>query len=279
MTVRELSVWIKKRYKEKKGERFFSEKALLSALFERNELDKDVLLNAPNLPVSKETEEKVINEADSLLEGYPLQYYLGTEFFCQREFLVSENVLIPRPETELLVQLGAKKAEKNSKVFDFCCGSGCVGISLLLEREDLAVSAFDLSEYALELTKNNRSRFELETRLSVKKMDVLSPEAKACILSEKPSLILANPPYLTKEDMDEIDDNVKREPEMALFGGTDGLLFYRAFARYCKDTGVPFLCEMGSAQQEAIALLAKEEGLSACFYKDLFGLPRAFYLS
>ena len=67
MTVRELSVWIKKRYKEKKGESFFSEKALLSALFERNELDKDVLLNAPNLPVSKETEEKVINEADSLL--------------------------------------------------------------------------------------------------------------------------------------------------------------------------------------------------------------------
>lgn len=279
MTVRELSLEIKERYKKTNGERFFSEKALLSALFEKNSLEKNVLLNEPNLPVSEEMKSKILKESILLLEGYPLQYYLGTEYFCGREFLVSENVLIPRPETELLVRLGAQKAKKNTKVFDFCCGSGCVGISLLLEREDLTVFAFDLSDDALNLTKKNRSRFGLENRLVVEKGDVLSPAAKERIASEKPSLILANPPYLTTEDMAAIDDNVKREPEMALFGGADGLLFYRAFARYCKELGIPFLCEMGSAQQEAIAALAKEEGLSVSFYRDDFGLPRAFFLS
>ena len=96
---------------------------------------------------------------------------------------------------------------------------------------------------------------------------------------QAPSLILSNPPYLTLSEMQEIDENVKREPKMALFGGEDGLLFYRRFAELCKERGIPFLCEMGSAQQKGIEEIAFKAGLSVRFFPDMFGLPRVFLLS
>ncbi len=278
MTVRELSLLVKKAYRNKDGERFFTEKALLSALFEKNGLDRSLPLIDPDLALTEELERAFLSDLDRLLSGEPLQYYLGTEFFCGREFLVSPGVLIPRPETELLVELGKKEAEKGSLVFDFCCGSGCVGIALLLAREDLSCHAFDVSSQALALAKKNRARFSLENRLWVEELDVLSSGALQLLQREKPSLVLANPPYLTRQEMENIPENVRREPAIALLGGEDGLLFYRAFAEYCRVSGIPFLCEIGSAQEEKIRELMESQGLSVTFYRDFSDLPRAFLI-
>ncbi len=223
MNLKEFSLAVKKEYQNQNGARFFSERALLSALLEKAGFHRNAPILFPEEEIPPRLEKKMLSDLEKLLTGYPIQYYIGTEIFCGEEFFVSENVLIPRPETELLVELACEKAREGSVVFDFCCGSGCVGLSLLKKRGDLRAVLYDLSDHALLLTEKNREKFALADRAEVKKLDVLSPLAKEEILKEKPSLILSNPPYLTKKEMSEIEDNVKREPSMALDGGEDGL--------------------------------------------------------
>jgi release factor glutamine methyltransferase len=278
MKLRLLVQRIKKEYEERKGARFFSERALLSALLEKNGMNRNQPLISPDSHVPDGVCASVISDLSRLLEGYPIQYYLGTEFFCGEEFFVAPGVLIPRPETELLVTLAAERLEEGSVVFDFCCGSGCIGIALLQKREDIRCYSFDLSDQALALTEKNRARFALEDRLFVERLDVLSPLARERILALSPALVISNPPYLTESEMKEIDANVAREPSMALFGGKDGLLFYRHFLSLSKETNTPFLCEIGAKQEKDLRELIEEEGLKGEFFKDFSHLPRAFFV-
>ncbi len=275
MNVRDFSLLVKKEYRCKNGARFFTERALLSALLEKHGLDRNVPLISPELVLTKEAEMKV--DLEKLLLGYPIQYYLGTEWFCGYEFSVEPKVLIPRPETEGLVEKAAELAKEGSVVFDFCCGSGCIGLSLLLKRRDLFCRMYDLSEAALSLSKKNRQRFSLEERCAIEKMDVLSPCALEEIKKHKPDLIVSNPPYLTREEMAGIDANVQSEPAMALYGGEDGLTFYRALISLCDQSGVDLLCEIGCDQREGIQALLTEGGFSFEFYQDFSGLDRVFY--
>ena len=277
MTVKEFSLLVKKEYKERNGERFFTEKALISAILEKNGFSRFAPLETPGLALSKDQEDKMRGELDSLLSGHPLQYYLGNQYFCGLLFSVSPGVLIPRPETECLVELAAKYAPENSLVFDFCCGSGCVGLSLLKKREDVRVNLYDLSEDALRQSRENREKLQLENRSEVIKMNVLSAAAKREVVEKKPSLIVSNPPYLTEKEMSEIPENVKNEPEMALFGGEDGLLFYKELISLSKETGTPLLCEMGSEQKKTIEPLLLKAGMEYEFYKDPAGLDRGFF--
>ncbi len=276
MTVRDVSLAIKKMYKIQKGERFFTEKALLSALFENCGLGKNAVLLCPERLLSPTEEDKILSDAEQLLSGYPIQYYLGTEYFCGEEFSVSEGVLIPRPETELLVEKAAETAKENSLVWDLCCGSGCVGIALLLKRPDLRCVSFDLSPKAVALTKKNTARFGLEDRLSVVEEDVFSPALDERLLSEAPSLILSNPPYLTAKEMDDIPENVAREPKMALYGGTDGLLFYRRLLELSEKGNVSLIAEMGASQKDGISNLIRERRMKGIFYRDFSEFWRVF---
>ncbi|MBQ3074990.1 MAG: peptide chain release factor N(5)-glutamine methyltransferase [Clostridia bacterium] len=275
MNVRDFSLLVKKEYRCKNGARFFTERALLSALLEKHGLDWNAPLISPELVLTKEAEMKV--DLEKLLLGYPIQYYLGTEWFCGYEFSVEPEVLIPRPETEGLVEKAAELAKEGSVVLDFCCGSGCIGLSLLLKRRDLFCRMYDLSEAALSLSKKNRQRFSLEERCAIEKMDVLSPCALEEIKKHKPALIVSNPPYLTREEMAGIDANVQSEPAMALYGGEDGLTFYRALISLCDQSGVDLLCEIGCDQREGIRVLLTEGGFSFEFYQDFSGLDRVFY--
>jgi len=279
MTLRELRFALGKRYRESEGERFFTEKALLSALLEKNGMDRNFALNDPDFVLSKETEEKLLREANALLDGEPLQYYLGTEYFFGMEFLVRQEVLIPRPETELLVRIGMERVKAGATVFDFCCGSGCIGIALIKQREDLICHSFDCSEAALALTRENAERFFCGNRLNVHKLDVLSSESYEWIREKKPSLILSNPPYLTKQEMNRLPRNVAREPALALYGGENGLLFYEKFLLLCKETGIPFLVEIGSAQEEDLNKLISRYDLKGEVFLDFNHLPRAFFVS
>lgn len=274
MNVREFSLLVKTEYKKQNGARFFQERALLSAILEKHGLDRNAALLTPEHVL--EREEEMRSELEKLLSGFPIQYYLGTEWFCGYEFFVAPDVLIPRPETEMLVEKAALIAEKGSTVFDFCCGSGCIGLSLLKKREDLKCRMYDLSEAALSLSEKNLERFALSERCEIVKTDVLSSQAEKEILEYKPSLILSNPPYLTAGEMKEIPENVQNEPEMALFGGDDGLDFYRALIRLCSQTGTDLLCEFGYRQRTDLELLLKKYGLAYEFYQDFAGLDRIF---
>lgn len=275
MTLRELSKEIKKRYGNQK-ECFFTEKALLSAVFEKNGFSRNALLLSPEAPVEERVCRRVLEDADRLLSGEPIQYYLGSEFFCGLEFTVRPGVLIPRPETERLVELACEAAPKDGLVFDLCCGSGCVGLSLLSKRPDLRCMAFDLSPEAVKLSEENSARLGFSSRYSVFQRDVLATDFLPFLKEMKPSVILANPPYLTQKEMTEIPANVKNEPSLALYGGEDGLDFYRAFSRYARETGIALLCEMGFAQENRIRKILENDGLSPKFYQDFSKLPRGF---
>lgn len=277
MTLKELSFAVKKEYQKRQGARFFTEKALLSALLEKNGMDRNEVLKNPEKSLLPEEEKAILSSLDRLLSGEPIQYYLGTEFFCGEEFLVAPEVLIPRPETELLVEKAEKFAPSNALVFDLCCGSGCIGLSLLMRRNDLSCRLFDLSPFALSLTEKNTARFALQSRAKAERIDVLSDEMKERILLEKPALLISNPPYLTASEMAEIPENVKREPSMALFGGEDGLLFYRALIRLAQETEVPLLCEIGALQKKSIEKILQKADFSYEFFVDFSGLDRAFF--
>lgn len=277
MNVREFSLLVKTEYKKQNGARFFGERALLSALLEKYGFHRNAAILTPELALEPETETLLRRDLEKLLKGYPLQYYLGTEWFCGYEFLSEHEVLIPRPETEGLVEKAVSIAEKGSMVFDICCGSGCIGLSLLLKREDLFCRMYDLSEHALALSRKNRERFALSSRCEIQKLDVLSEQALEEVKTYHPSLILSNPPYLTDEEMEKIPENVRNEPAMALFGGEDGLDFYRALILLCAETGVDLLCEIGCSQKEGITCLLEKHGLAYEFYQDFAGLDRIFY--
>lgn len=277
MTLKEFSLAVKKEYQKKAGERFFTEKALLSALLEKNGFDRNAAILHPETELLPETEKQIFADFDRLLAGEPIQYYLGTEFFCGEEFSVLPGVLIPRPETELLVEIGTSLAPENALVFDLCCGSGCIGISLLLKREDLSARLFDLSPEALLLSEKNIRSFGLESRAGIEKADVLSEKMEVIVRNGKPDLILSNPPYLTAREMEKIEENVRREPAMALYGGEDGLLFYRALIDLSQKTGVPILCEIGAGQKKQIEKILAEKGFSYEFFTDFSALDRAFF--
>jgi len=277
MNAREFSLLVKNEYKKQNGERFFTERALLSAILEKNGFSRNAPLMTPDMLLNREREEAVIRDLHCLLKGYPLQYYLGTEWFCGYEFEVEPEVLIPRPETEELVEKAAAIAEEGSTVFDFCCGSGCIGLSLLQKRADLHCRMYDLSDAALALSRKNRSRFSLEERCEIVKIDVLSHRAAEEVERFSPSLIVSNPPYLTGEEMTEIDENVKNEPSMALYGGEDGLTFYRALIRMCGESGVKLLCEIGCKQKKDVEILLRDQALAYEFYQDSAGLDRIFF--
>ncbi len=277
MTVRELMQKVKKIYQISKGERFFTQNALLSAVFSKNGMNDAERFRSFEQEISQDFSEAILRDAKSLCEGAPLQYYLGTEFFMGLEFEVREGVLIPRTDTEVLVQFGIEYAPKDAVVFDLCCGSGCVGAALLFNREDLICRAYDINSEAVLLSEKNAKRLALQDRMKCFCRDILSASFREELLDAKPDMILCNPPYLSLEEMGQLEENVRREPAIALYGGEDGLIFYRRLLSLAREDKIPLACEIGYRQEEAIRYLAAQEGLTLEFRADAEGRPRAFY--
>lgn len=159
-------------------------------------------------------------------EGRPLQYIFGKWWFYKSEFLVGEGVLVPRQDTEILVETGLRLIENkpSPKVLDLCAGSGCIGISLALDRPDAEVLAVEKYEDALFWLTKNKEHTSAEN-LTVLKGDALEP------VKDKFDLILCNPPYIPTTDKETLSTEVLKEPHTALFGGEDGLFFYREISR------------------------------------------------
>lgn len=262
-------------YREKKGERFFSFSLLWACLGEKFGFSSAAAFSQAPLPQAEE----ILSLAHRLLEGYPLQYALGRWEFRGKDYLCREQVLIPREDTALLCQLCESHLPQGGKLLDFCCGSGIVGISVLLNRPDCTAFAADVSPHALRLTEDNARLHRVTERLQIQALDLFSPETEELIQRENISLFASNPPYIPREQVDRLEDNVKHEPRLALEGGEDGLLFYRRILQLSlRFPAIPFLCEMGYDQRPALEQLFSQEGTQASFYQDLCGNDRCFLL-
>ena len=208
--------------------------------------------------------------------GYPLQYILGEWEFYGLPVKVGEGVLIPRQDTETLVETVIRKSRTQRPVIiDLCSGSGCIALALERELSPSAVYAVELSEQAAEYLKQN---IELNTsKVSLTVGDCLD---KTVIDSlPKADIIVCNPPYLTGDDMRSLQTEVTHEPQSALYGGEDGLDFYRditrAYKTRLKHNGM-LAFEVGHTQAEEVMEILIQAGLEDVrAYKDYCGIRRA----
>lgn len=208
------------------------------------------------------------------LKGEPLQYIVGEWEFYGLSFKVAEGVLIPRQDTEALVDTALRLLGgiSSPRVLDLCSGTGCVAAAIKSRRPDSDVSAMELSREAYEILAENSKRYGVKAVLG----DALSENSAADFSGL--DLITANPPYLTENDMKNLQREVGYEPEMALYGGEDGLEFYRRIPAVWRNSLKPggFIAfEVGKGQEIAVAEL-----LASCGYKyvetadDLAGITR-----
>ena len=203
----------------------------------------------------------------------PAQYIIGQADFYGMQLKVDERVLIPRPETEELVELIlAENPETNLSVLDIGTGSGAIALALAKNRPDWSVTAADISQEALELASENAKNQNLQ--IFFKKSDCFTE------ISEKYDIIVSNPPYISREDESEVGLNVLySEPHLALFADEDGLAIYRRIAEdakdYLKDGGKIYL-EIGYKQGQSVPELFRKHfpEKRVRTLKDQFGQDR-----
>lgn len=222
-------------------------------------------------PLSKEELTTFRALIERRLAGEPTQYLTGTREFYNRAFKVDARVLIPRPETELLVAAALSVLPKDApaRVLDVCTGSGCIAISLAAERPQLAVTATDLSPDACALARENAETLKVSERVTVLQGDLFSPlPADASF-----HVVVSNPPYIASDEIPGLSAEVRREPKLALDGGKDGLVALRRVvteARKWLEPGGLLALEMGETQGPAVLELLRAAGYEdARVEKDL----------
>ena len=238
-------------------------------------IDANQYLLNQSMPFGEEEEKKVNSYFEAIQkrsEKIPLQYITGEQNFCGLDFYVNENVLIPRLDTEILVEKILECEEPGQRVMDMCTGSGCIAITLQ-KLGGFQVMAVDISEEALTLARKNAQRNQAQVTFFQSNMfEQLSNTSKV-------DVIVSNPPYIESKVVDELDDEVKKyEPRLALDGMEDGLHFYRILAREGKrflNEGGRLYVEIGFDQAEAVKEIFGAQGfLDIQVYKDLAGLDR-----
>lgn len=241
--------------------------------------------------------------------GVPVQYIVGSTEFYGREFVVTPAVLIPRPDTEVLVEEAIRRLSALSsqlskeglqppasslqpleqstvnsqpstplqspplQLLDLCTGSGCIGLSIAVERGDANVTLGDISGEALEVARTNAERLGLAARVEIVRGDLFAP-----VRGRKFDVIVSNPPYISTEEIPTLDMEVQSEPILALDGGPDGLQFYRRIASEAPmylNPGGWLLLEVGHTQGIEVSQLLKNAGfLDVEVSPDLAGRDR-----
>lgn len=217
-----------------------------------------------------EASQRYLAFIDRRKSGEPTQYIIGKAYFMGLEYSVDERVLIPRQDTELLCEeaLNYAKAHGCKTALDLCTGSGALAVALSA-LGGLTVTATDLSPDALCVARKNAEDNHADIRFL--QGDLLN----ALDAGETFDLIVCNPPYLTEQDMEELQEEVRKEPSMALFGGEDGLIFYQRLAMGAKahlNPGGVLMMEIGCEQGKSVPALF--DGWKTRVMKDLNGLDR-----
>ena len=233
------------------------------------ELKQDMVLSDAQLKQANKDIKK-------LAKGVSPQYILGYAWFLGYKIMVQRGVLIPRFETEELVEWALKSLKSGDKVLDLGTGSGCITVALAKEAEkngikDLTLYASDITDSALRTSEENFLTYDL---------DVVTRKANVLIGLEKFDKIISNPPYIKTTEKKEMDDNVlQNEPKEALFAGSDGLDFYKKFAKQVRDhlnSHGEFFLEFGFSEEDQLKeLFAKElPDFDIEFRKVMAGKPR-----
>lgn len=232
----------------------------------------------PAEEVGAECEKTIRDLTERRCEGYPLQYLLGEWEFYGYPFRLNENVLIPRPDTETLIEnvleICRRQGMKSPKIADLCSGSGCIAITLKKELPLAEVHAVELSEGAVDIIKENAALNGAE--INIVNADVLKRETAE--MFRNMDIIVSNPPYVTAKEMAELQKEVRYEPEMALYGGEDGLDFYRAMTSLWKtslaDEGW-LLYEYGDGQHSDVEKILTDNNFkNITLTRDLAGIYR-----
>ena len=231
--------------------------------------------------LSQENEEKYFSLIEKhIKEDVPLSHLVGFEYFYDRKYKVTKDVLSPRMETEELIYKVieyVKASNKNKfKILDLCTGSGIIAITLKKELDQVSVDviASDISEEAIEVAKENAQSHNATIKFI--KSDIFNH------INDRFDIIVSNPPYIDRKDEVTMKDNVlKYDPHLALFAEEEGMYFYRKIIEQAKDylneNGVMFF-EIGYDQKDKIIKLADMNGYSAEVYKDINGRDRMAFL-
>ena len=239
-----------------------------------NKKREDLILNSKNILKIKEI--KKFNEFLLRRKRYePIAYILGFKYFWKFKFITDKSVLIPRPDTELIVEESLKHIPKNisKKILDIGTGSGCIAISILKERSKCVVTGLDLSIKAINVAKSNAKLHHLGNKINFVNIDIDKYN------SYNYDLIISNPPYINSIELNRLDDDIKfHEPKLALFGGIDGFKSIKKVVvksnKLLKRNG-KLILEIGSKQKFKTMKILKENGYYVNkISKDLSGKDR-----
>ncbi len=218
-------------------------------------IPKEFLLAHSEDEISDNQKEEILEGIKKLNDNIPIQYIVNEQEFMGLNFFVDENVLIPQPDTEILVeQIINNHRDSKIKILDLCTGSGCIAISLKHYMPKAEVWALDISEKALNIAKNNAK--QNNTEINFINSDLFQN------IQDEFDIIVSNPPYIKTDIIKTLDNEVQNEPIIALDGGNDGLDFYKKILKeaynYLKDEGKLYL-EIGYDQKEDLINLYKND--------------------
>lgn len=233
-------------------------------------LDKTALIIGSYIPTSYQFN-KLVRDFVRAAKGEPVQYITEKAEFMSLDFSVCPGILIPRSDTEVLVETCidiindlTNHKQKTIKVLDLCCGSGCIGLSIADYCTDTDVTLCDISDTAIKVTQKNAENLSLTERTKVLRFDVLNDDFNILNEDISPSydIIVSNPPYIETEEIQKLDSNVRDfEPHLALDGGIDGLIFYKKIAETANLSDGGYLAfEIGYNQGKAVFDIMKHHG-------------------
>ena len=272
MKIKELKrIGIKKLEDNNIDDVMFKADKLLQYVLNMNKTD--LLINENNL-VDANLEEKYLVLIDEIIQGKPLQYITNSQEFMKLNFYVDENVLIPQPDTEILVEkaIDIIKKSKNISILDLCTGSGAIAVSIKKYMGNATVYALDISKKALEIAKLNAKNNDTDIHF-------IESDMFENIKNIEFDLIVSNPPYIETKELKRLPKDVQNEPRLALDGGEDGLTYYRIIRdegyKFLKNNGV-ILLEIGYNQNKTVVDLFKENNnyKNIEIYKDLSNIDR-----
>ena len=238
------------------------------------QVPKITILSKPENQIDENNSQRILNILEGLKKKIPVQYLIGKAFFCEMWLEVNPSVLIPRQETEELVDwvIHDNKGKKLN-ILDVCTGSGCIALALKKNMPKCNVTAIDISEEALETASHNAENLGIEIELIEEDMLDLSGDLKASSFD----VIVSNPPYIAEADKKHVQDNVlEYEPHLALFvPNNDPLVFYKAIAEFAKGNNVMLYFEIyEDSGEELKEMLQKMDFKNIELRKDINGKDR-----